>query len=253
MQRRQPAAPPRSLTAHDYTDAQTHGQAVRRRPLRAPRAEGAVAPRRERRLRDWRLTARSGLMLSTDPRIAALGRNQRRKRGLGTLGRHAQLLWACLLLRGLGEDATCQERARLTGSTARAIDPIRCAQPEFASRESRSPVSVVQRKRPSPRPPAAPALALSPRERAPPARCPQREARRVRGHRTGPALPARHGPCPHAPHPLHRACGSAGAPSPGGRGPDVHETPWHGHPARGPQAGSLCHRSGRGISLCEDR
>lgn len=142
MQRRQPAAPPRSLTAHDYTDAQTHGQAVRRRPLRAPRAEGAVAPRRERRLRDWRLTARSGLMLSTDPRIAALGRNQRRKLGLGTLGRHAQLLWACLLLRGLGEDATCQERARLTGSTARAIDPIRCAQPEFSSRKGRSPAFV---------------------------------------------------------------------------------------------------------------
>ena len=65
----------------------------------------------------------------------------------------------------------------------------------------------------------AQALALSPRERAPPARCPQREARRVRGRRMGAGPLARHGPRPQSPHPLHRACGSRGAPSPGGRGP----------------------------------
>ncbi len=33
---------------------------------------------------------------------------------------------------------------------------------------------------------------------------------------------------------------------------ELHQTRWHGHPARGPQAGSLCHRSVQGIPLCED-
>jgi len=108
---------------------------------------------------------------------AAFGRNQRRKLGLGTLGRHAQLVWACLLLRARGEDATCQQRARLTGSTARPVDPIRCAQSELSSRKRRSHVFAVQGRRDTPT--NASALAL-PGARVPRWGCRGRRRRRGR-------------------------------------------------------------------------
>jgi len=60
----------------------------------------------------------------------------KRKTRAGHTRKQSQLRWFRLPLQQLRSHTTCQRRASLTGSTAKPLDPIRCAQSEFSSSPS---------------------------------------------------------------------------------------------------------------------